>query len=1264
MKCFTPCFAYLQERSPVISEMNGMVKPQITSEHIPAGQGMPSWLFEAFRGEDPGLLVVHPNEHHRQQTLVHLHEQGFTHAPQAHTTLNQLWRLLHVDFRLPVMINDDVTSFMALHRRCSAAAEEHGFPLLHTPGAGTWTVQKTKRLLSLHAAVSGLRSPFAWSSNPGVDVLHDLMLSYEQEVGGTLPMLLQHHVLNAMKQAEHTPFHFAGLNGIVLLDAAPDFTEVEQDLLIHLSAHCPVHQLVHPGSFRLGHHGAYVLDEPPCTEANLPTWLPPHEVWTSDGTAWSTPVGKGRGTVRTRIALDAAEDVLPATASLLGDFLTHERGRALVVDGQAHQRRASWHRWLKQWGVVVPSRTRLMHEQPVHAAIVHAASIGQGMNAWSLEGLRTLVTSTALPWSNDMYPNLEHPSHPTWRPTPHLDVLEDIGQHFHVLGGPGAMARWMGALRQARPSLLERHPEERRQRLEETQWWLACLLTGWAPLLMPEDRHHLGRHHVGCSSGHVLPTPKAPANGLEWLGQTVDRLDIARMDRIDGRYNRGWGDLQDLLDAMERVVQQEGADMLQGQGMIDVLNMVGESLRIPSTEPQSPHVQVLTPEEAHGCEADLVVLAGLDVQSWPMKRPTLPWLDATAQLELGMFHNDVLVRQGRHHLRHLLNAGRYVVVMDTSPVEDNGPSAPLAEWLTDVRRSRAWDAMRQPPPYLLPSRYQGDGVERRWTWTVREQGHGAWLCPLSERAADLAQHAAGFDLGLLPREGRQRAGHRVLSGLGEDEHALLHPMGVVRAQVPAVQEDRYRRQPMAKRLEEGEWLPWEARAHLLSADALRFGIGELNHLKTPSAGAPAWPHLGHRPGRTHSISVDPRPLPPYAGAPASLIDRFGHLSTPLVRTRWSPSRIEAVLRCPQRAWSEVWLDVSGDGEPPSEDIDNRTRGQLMHDVSVALLEAHGLKVSKVGAETAQPLHLGVLETVTNAWGTVLNHLAEHATWLGRSNAVSVHRTRALLDASPDAWAGHVEGDAPLPLGGQVGSMLEATWALRHAAPLVAEWPASNTDGSPVRIDAPSDDDAPSGFLMSGFADRIDEVHLTEGQRARLIDAGVLGDASHDAPFPLNGVQRPVQRLVIVRDLKTVNGPKADRMGLRHARCMFEDLQLALYARAWEQTHPNDRVIGVGASEIGERTVHYVELDEALDEIADELHVGQLTQHLRLHFPTSNPDEPGQTSFRRWMEERLRTAQRAITAFGAGHINPTPGRHCNHCAVRDGCDVATLGGDAR
>ena len=1239
-----------------------MVQPQISSEHVPAGQGMPSWLFEAFRDEDPGLLVVHPNEHHRQQTLVNLHAQGFTHAPQAHTTLNQLWRLLHVDFRLPVMLNDDVTSFMALHRRCATVAETHGFPLLHTPGAGSWTVQKTKRLLSLYAEVSGLRSPFAWSSNPGVDVLHELMLAHERDEGGTLPMLLQHHVLNALKRAEHPPFHFAGLNGIVLLDTAPDFNEIEQDLLTHLSVHCPVHQLLHPGSFRLGHHGAYVLDEPPCTEETLPAWLPPHPVWASAGTAWSTPAGEDRGRVLTRIALDHGDDALPATAHLVGDFLTHEGGCVLVVDGQAHQRRAAWHQWLKQWGVVAPSQSRAMREQPVYAAVVHAASIGQGMNAWSLEGLRTLVTSSALPWSTNMFPALEHPSQPSWRPRPHLEVLADIGQHFHVLGGPGAIARWMGALGQARPSLLERRPDERKQRLEETQWWLACVVATWAPLLMPEDRHHVGRERIGCSSGQVLPTPKAPADGLEWLSETVGRLDMERMARTVGRHNRGWGDLQDVLEALDRVVKQEGAELLKGQGMIDVLHMVGEALRIPSTEPQSPHVTVLTPEEAHGCNADLVVLAGLDVQSWPMKRPTLPWLDATAQLELGMFHNDVLVRQGRHHLRHLLNAGRYVAVMDTSSVEDNGPSAPLAEWLTDVRRSRTWDAMRQPPPFIHPSRHQGEGAERRWAWSVRERGHGAWMTPQLGPVSTVAHECTGSEDGLLPRSGRQRAGQRALAMRDEGDHALLHPMGVVRTHVAAVQEDRYRRQPMAKRLEEGECLPWDARTHLLSVDALRFGVGELNHLKTPSADAPVWPHLGHRPGRSHSIAADPRPLPPYGSGPEHLNDRFGHLSTSLRRTRWSPSRIEAVLRCPRRAWSEGWLGVRSDGEAPSEDIDNRTRGQLMHDVSVALLEAHGLRVSKVGEAPALPLHLGVLGTVTDAWGAVLTHLAEHATWLGRSNAVSVHRTRALLNASPDAWAAHVEGAAPLPMGGQVGSMLEATWALRHAAPLVAEWPASNLDGSPVFIDAPSSDDTERGFHMSGFADRIDEVHLTEAQRAVLIEAGVLGDASHAAPYPLNGAQRPVQRLVVVRDLKTVNGPKADRLGLRHARCMFEDVQLALYARAWEQSHPNDRVVGVGASEIGERTVHYVELDEAMDPVAAGLMVGNITQHLRHHFPRTNPADSGQTAFRRWMEERLRVAQRAIDAFGAGHINPTPGRHCTYCAVRDGCDVASLGGD--
>lgn len=1260
-KCSIQFLTHLQLPSPALSVVNTMSHHRITSERVPSGQGMPPWLSQALLTvDDPGLLVVHPNEAHRQQTLQRLHDMGGHPSPQSHTTMNQLLRLLHVDFRLPVMLNDDVTNFMGLHRKCEEAAEDFAFPLLHTPGAGAWSIQKTKRLVTLYAEVAPMRSPFSWSSNPGVDVLHRLMLTLEHEEGGTLPALLPHHVLNALEETEETPFHFSTINGVILLDMAPDFSEIEQDIMMSLSVHCPLHQLIHPGSFRLGFHGAYLVDEPPCTDDTLPTWVPNHEVWDGDGASWSSEVGESRDRTITRVVLDDPDHMLDATAHIVHDVLQHQGGRVLVLDGQAHQRQRVWQQRFAQLGIFSGSSSKSVEGQPVHSALIHAAGLGLGMDAWSLPSLRTLIASTALPWASDMFPALEHPTQPEWRPSPHLDVLTDMAQNFHVLGGPGAIGRWLGALSQAQPSLMERRPDERRQSLEETQWWLACILRSWTPLLLPEDRFLADRIQQGCSSGQPLPVPQAPSNGLAWLSETIQRLDFERLGGSDARFNRGMGDLHDVMEALVRIAESEGTEGLVGTMFIEVLRMIGQSLRIATVEPQSTDVRVLTPEDALGCEADVVVLAGLDVQSWPMKHAVVPWLDPAAQLELGMFHNDLLVRQGRHHLRHALNAGQHVWVFDTSPVEDAGPSAPLAEWLTEVRRSGAMLSMRNPPAYVPTTHHQGQGNDRCWDWRVREEGLGAWLCPLPTVQEEDEQGAFIRRTGPLPRNRRQAAGvnlqrHRTGST------KVLNPTSLVHAHEMALVSDRHRRQPASKRLAEGEHLPWSGRNRLVSMDSVNYSLLDTKQLETPSVGAPEWPHLGFRPERRLAIGVDPRPLPPYGSAPEGLAKRMGRLSNGFTRGRWSPSRLEKVLRCPRQAWAETRLEINEDESHPSEDVDNRTRGQLVHDLSVALMEAHGLEVSEETNQSPVPLHEGPLETLTMAWGETLAFLSVHATWLGRPNAVSVHRTKALLNATPDEWGLHMSGDLDLPIGGQVGAMVTADWKLKGAAPLVVEWPARQSAGSPIPIDAVREDGTKGGFNMFGYADRIDAVVLSDEQQDVLIASGVLSDEHHDTPYPLDGQPRGAQRLIVVRDLKTVNGPKVDRAGLRHARCVFEDLQLALYARAWEVAHPNDRVVGVGATEIGEQTVHYVELDEALDGIASTLMLGDVTEHLRHHFPVTEADGEGQTAFRRWMAERLKVAQRAVDAMANGHANATPGRHCSYCSLQDACDVAELGG---
>ena len=73
----------------------------ITSEYVPAGEGCPPWLFDALcePHQHAPMMVLHPTELHRQQTVERLNDAGVVVSPQYHLTLNSLVRLLHVDLR-------------------------------------------------------------------------------------------------------------------------------------------------------------------------------------------------------------------------------------------------------------------------------------------------------------------------------------------------------------------------------------------------------------------------------------------------------------------------------------------------------------------------------------------------------------------------------------------------------------------------------------------------------------------------------------------------------------------------------------------------------------------------------------------------------------------------------------------------------------------------------------------------------------------------------------------------------------------------------------------------------------------------------------------------------------------------------------------------------------------------------------------------------------------------------------------------------------
>jgi len=201
-------------------------KTSVSSEYVPSGEGLPPWLFDALcePTHHAPMMVLHPTELHRQRTLERLHRHGASVSPQHHLTLNSLVRLLHVDLRLPVLLDDEASTFMALHGKCVDAAEKTALPFLYTPGVGAWTLTKTRRLQQLHGELMQLRDPFKWQGDPGAAVFHEHCLEVEAAAGGTLPVLITIHVLEALRKASDPPFHLSEVAGMIVLDMAPDFT--------------------------------------------------------------------------------------------------------------------------------------------------------------------------------------------------------------------------------------------------------------------------------------------------------------------------------------------------------------------------------------------------------------------------------------------------------------------------------------------------------------------------------------------------------------------------------------------------------------------------------------------------------------------------------------------------------------------------------------------------------------------------------------------------------------------------------------------------------------------------------------------------------------------------------------------------------------------------------------------------------------------------------------------------------------------------------
>ena len=230
-------------------------------------------------------------------------------------------------------------------------------------------------------------------------------------------------------------------------------------------------------------------------------------------------------------------------------------------------------------------------------------------------------------------------------------------------------------------------------------------------------------------------------------------------------------------------------------------------------------------------------------------------------------------------------------------------------------------------------------------------------------------------------------------------------------------------------------------------------------------------------------------------------------------------------------------------------------------------------------------------------------------------------------------------------------MIQSDFLLSDVAPIASEWELTSDEGTFVRIGLPESSES---FLLRGRIDRVDQL---------LLNDETVFDCNEVVPLDFETKNPPKSsRLIILRDIKSLDGTKDNGEKERHLKGIFHELQLALYARAWEVANPGDRVIGVGATQVGNQTQQYLEIDPEYLEQCSQLQVGIVGGDTHGHYrlPGDAQDETS-NPFRAWMRERITTAMRVIENAKSGNIHPEPSNLCKYCPIIDACPSAKRGG---
>ena len=761
----------------------------LSLEHVPSGMCVPAWLrSELLSGKR--LLIIHSSEHSRTNGIEEYPD------PSLHLTFELLIEQLQLDLGLPKRLEVDGVISELLHRKVANLAKRLEFPLAHPDPTIRWNRRRTERFILLDKELSQLRKLPKWDEDPGLGTFRKARRELAEEFDSIHQFDIEHSIAERLSTREEPPFSLATIEGLVILDHPPAFSQVRISWLEQVLRFKPIHQLCSPGSHRLGEHGALIADIP---VTGRPDWL-------AQGECKPPRIASTQ-----RILLENRSDNLAAAHSLLCDY-SREKS-VLIID--ASSERNHWKRIFENLGVEFPKPANSCLDSKVIQLISRLARLPLGEDSWSFESLILLGNLRSIPFAKSPLSDLMHPQNEDWQPRMHRHVLQRIARGFHLLGGRGSLRRWSNTLAVAKPTL-GRDSAFERQALEETQWWLCCMSAWLHPFIPLEERLEQPMNE-GCSSGAPLPINQSQNSPDEWLRSFFANIDWKSLITNDTQSLRA---AQLLISAHNQLrISQVKTNLPQPEtprDWCDEFDELARQVKLPGKTKKSPW-QVLSPEQAHGIRADLVILSDVTSQSWNLKPEEIPWIDNQTRIDLGLDPPEIEQMKARHQLHSWLNSADDLILLDPCLDEEGILASPIEQWLNKCKEDNSLREMCKPPEWISPEDWHPETRHRNWK--MLSQDGLVWLCYHPTSMAILEGALIHNRAGGLPLDIRQRSGLNLLEGKPSESHSISTTNLLAALENP-LSTDLKRRSPRPRDLLEGEVMDWNQRENLFNIEDL------------------------------------------------------------------------------------------------------------------------------------------------------------------------------------------------------------------------------------------------------------------------------------------------------------------------------------------------------------------------------------------------------------------------------------------------------------